>query len=320
MATSLLALLVEWQLERWDRRALHSDWVRLGDGTRLRVLRQGAQRAGPTVVFISGLSATLESWQLVQRELSQSLPTFAYDRAGTGFSDSVTGPRDAQAIASELEQVLTAAQIRLPYLLVAHSIAGLYARVYAHEHPEKVAGIVLVDPLTEDEWARVSAASSRADHNYLFQHVRRKAILGYLGILRLRAWIGSGEIVDPRIARDDDSVADRSAAEWRGDHWRTAAREANAVFASFDAARAAPFPPRAAVGILSAGLPLTSDIAIVQGLHRELANSAAGAGLHEIDLQADHSALLGLAGPAQHVSAFIKKVLQSAGDTPRMAH
>jgi hypothetical protein len=39
--------------------------------------------------------------------------------------------------------------MRPPYLLVAHSIAGLHARVFAHRHASLVAGLVLVDATHE---------------------------------------------------------------------------------------------------------------------------------------------------------------------------
>lgn len=304
VAASVVALIVEWRLELGDRRALISEdsMVPLADGTRLRTLRLGAEKSGPTVVFLAGLSGTVESWRFVQRDVARFSPTFAYDRAGAGFSDGAAGTRDARAVAAELDQVLRAAKIPPPYLLTAHSIAGLYARVYASEHPEKVAGLVLVDPLTEDEWSRVSPATSGADQDFLFDTTRRKALLGYLGLLRLRAHLGGTEVVDARLA----------AASWRGTHWRTAAREADAVFVSFDEARAAPFPPDAAVGILSAGLPRSDDIAIVQALHAQLAGTAKKGRLHEVDPDADHSELLDLPEHSLRVTAFIRKVLECA--------
>ncbi len=35
--------------------------------------------------------------------------------------------------------------VRPPYVLVAHSLGGLFSRLYAQLHPGQVAGLVLVD-------------------------------------------------------------------------------------------------------------------------------------------------------------------------------
>ncbi len=70
----------------------------------------------------------------------------AYDRAGAGFSDPASPPRDGAAIARDLDRGLRAAAIGGPYIMVGHSAGGLYARVFADLRPKDVVGMVLVDP------------------------------------------------------------------------------------------------------------------------------------------------------------------------------
>lgn len=81
----------------------------------------------------------------------------AYDRPGTildadrlSRSDSVPMPRTADAIVAELHATLEAAGIDGPAVLAAHSLGGLFARLYAATYPEDVAGLVLVDAWQED--------------------------------------------------------------------------------------------------------------------------------------------------------------------------
>lgn len=57
-----------------------------------------------------------------------------------------TTPKDAVA---DLHALLAAAKIPGPYVLVAHSYAGLIARLYASSYPNEVVGLVLIDTLTE---------------------------------------------------------------------------------------------------------------------------------------------------------------------------
>jgi pimeloyl-ACP methyl ester carboxylesterase len=73
-----------------------------------------------------------------------------YDRAGTGWSQHVDLPRKSAEVIDELRALLTAADVPAPYLLVGHSLGGLYARHYAQRYPGEVSGLVLLDPAHED--------------------------------------------------------------------------------------------------------------------------------------------------------------------------
>jgi pimeloyl-ACP methyl ester carboxylesterase len=103
----------------------------------------------PTVVFEAGASSFAIDWTLVQRDVARVTRTCSYDRAGMGWSDpSTKGPRASTV--SDLYTLLRAAGERPPYILVGASRGGLFVREYQAEHSEEVAGLVLVDPSTED--------------------------------------------------------------------------------------------------------------------------------------------------------------------------
>jgi pimeloyl-ACP methyl ester carboxylesterase len=119
---------------------------------------QGAEHAGgaPTVVFLSGLDAELTDWAAVQpRVATLGARAFAYDRAGVGRSGPHSGARPSSVVADELHSALAAAGLRPPYVLVAHSIGGFHARVFAHRFPSDVAGLVLVDASLEQKFANL---------------------------------------------------------------------------------------------------------------------------------------------------------------------
>ncbi len=100
----------------------------------------------PAVVLDAGLGDTTEVWYKVQGPISKRTRVCSYDRAGMGFSDGAASTRDAWSVVSDLHALLHAAGVAPPYVLVAHSIAGLYAPLYADRYPNEVAGMVLVDP------------------------------------------------------------------------------------------------------------------------------------------------------------------------------
>jgi pimeloyl-ACP methyl ester carboxylesterase len=82
----------------------------------------------------------------------------SYTRRGYGTgSDAIDGPRDAERIVAELRWRLAASGISPPYLLVGHSLGGLYMQYFARRYPEDVQGLVLVDSMHSEQLGRVKA-------------------------------------------------------------------------------------------------------------------------------------------------------------------
>lgn len=118
-------------------------------GYRVRMLLHG--HGSPPVVFINvGFGGSYEIWDRVNPAISQFTRTVAYNRGGTWKSDPAPLPRDSQHIADELHIALRNAGIKPPYIVVGASLGGLHARVFAHSYPADIAGIVLLDPTSED--------------------------------------------------------------------------------------------------------------------------------------------------------------------------
>jgi pimeloyl-ACP methyl ester carboxylesterase len=111
----------------------------------------------PTVVLENGLGggSGIVGWSVVQPEVAKFTRVCSYDRAGTGYSDPGPSPRTARRIAYELAQLLDRTGISGPLVLVGASIGGLFVRVFASEHGERVVGLVLVDASHEDQEMRV---------------------------------------------------------------------------------------------------------------------------------------------------------------------
>ncbi|HYE24299.1 MAG TPA: alpha/beta hydrolase [Clostridia bacterium] len=140
----------------------------------------------PTVVFEAALGASSISWALVQPEIAKITGTFAYDRAGMGFSEAGPEPRTAQRIADELHALLEAAEVPKPYVLVGHSYGGLTCRLFAAQHPEEVGGMVVLDPAVAEGWMRPTAEQRRKLWAGAML-ARRGAMVAHLGIARLTA-------------------------------------------------------------------------------------------------------------------------------------
>jgi pimeloyl-ACP methyl ester carboxylesterase len=155
-------------------------------GYRMHIYCQG--EGSPTVVMDAGAGDFSLTWALVQPEVAEFTRVCAYDRAGLGWSDLSPKPRTAQNIVEELHTLLTNADIEGPYVLVGQSMGGLYMRLYAHEYPDEVAGMVLVDATPENWDLRLPQADVQATEREAKEEVRlvRLArLLNTIGLLAL---------------------------------------------------------------------------------------------------------------------------------------
>ena len=117
-----------------------------GRGVEARIRGNGS----PIVVFeLGSAGGNLSYWKL-QNAVAQITKTLVYERAGLGRSDLADGSGDAEAYARQLHELLAAAGLPPPYVLVGHSYGGLLIRVFAHRYPDEVHGLVFLDSATED--------------------------------------------------------------------------------------------------------------------------------------------------------------------------
>jgi pimeloyl-ACP methyl ester carboxylesterase len=122
--------------------------VDIGGGQRLNLYCVGS--GSPTVVMDAGMGDSTISWARVQPVLAKTTTVCSFDRAGLGFSDAARRPGTPVNRSEELHALLGAAHIKPPYILVAHSLAGLNVRVFADKYRSEVAGMVIVDGSHED--------------------------------------------------------------------------------------------------------------------------------------------------------------------------
>lgn len=130
--------------ERDPGTGLTAEIATLPDGRRLRTVRAGTG-PGPLVVFEAGMSAPAAEWIHTQREISEHARTLAYDRAGYAGSDVDPADRTLERIVEDLVGLLDTLGETEPAVFVGHSWGGPILRLFAEQHPERVAGLVLVD-------------------------------------------------------------------------------------------------------------------------------------------------------------------------------
>lgn len=195
MIVVLLAVLVtgvaaQEVLERRDavRYPAPGTFVDVDDGRMLHARVAGRGRDGPTVVLEAGGGSFSPQWAWVQAQVAEFAPVVSYDRAGLGWSDRRDGRWDADDVSEDLAAMLDRLDLPSPYILVGHSHGASIAQMFTHRYPDKVAGMVLVDPNHEDQFDRIP---SRNDLSQL----RTMSVAARVGLLRVVdpfAEMGSG--------------------------------------------------------------------------------------------------------------------------------
>src|SRR5438093_3261067 len=107
----------------------------------------------PTVVFQGGLTT---DWVEVQNQVARFTRACSYDPANApwGRSDPAPTPRTAKDVVADLHALLAAAKVPGPYVLAGHSDGGLFVQLYASKHSADVRGLVLIDAVHSDYYAR----------------------------------------------------------------------------------------------------------------------------------------------------------------------
>ena len=110
------------------------------DGVRLRTSVRGA---GPALLLISGLGASLDMGEPVERELvARGLQVISFDAPGVGGSTAYTRPRRLRGVADTVRMMVE----RLGYDRIAVlgvSLGGAVAQQLAHQAPDLVRRLVL---------------------------------------------------------------------------------------------------------------------------------------------------------------------------------
>ncbi|MBN1967592.1 MAG: alpha/beta hydrolase [Anaerolineae bacterium] len=299
LVLSVLGFVYEAAAEASDRQAyLPPGQLFDVDGHQMHIVCTG--EGSPTVILEAAGGHFSTSWSWVQAEVEQTTRVCAYDRAGYGWSDPGPEPRDAQRIVSELHVLLGLAGVEPPYVMVGHSVGGLYVRVFDAQYPGEVAGMVLVDATHPDTWERQGESVATMQ-----MMAGASAALARVGLLRL--FFGGQDLGLP-AGQNAAVIADMSS----GQYWDTQRADLAAADATVDEGNAA--------GDLG-DMPLAVLVALTypegpgrdteRALQVELAALSTNSSYQEID-GAGHVTLVTDAQYARFVGEAILNVIEAA--------
>lgn len=121
-------------------------FVLAGD-LRLHYLEHGGSR--DTLVFLHGYAGMATMWQPVLDRLPPDARALAFDMRGSGGSDRPATGYTLAAMTADLSAATQALSLP-PFVLVGHSMGGAVGIRYALERPDRLRGLVLVNPAPAD--------------------------------------------------------------------------------------------------------------------------------------------------------------------------
>ena len=157
---TLIALLVVGMLfeqyARWslERKAIKGKTFVEINGKPLHYVKKGL--GNYTIVFQSGMGSSHAIWQPIQDELAQNAVTISYDRNGIMFSEDNGLPITNENVSRELEALLLKTNCPKPYILVGHSMAGIYLRSFIDRNKKDISGILFLEAAHPQQIAKAS--------------------------------------------------------------------------------------------------------------------------------------------------------------------
>ena len=255
------AVTLELTLEARDAAAARSvsRMARIGNANvRYELIGSGAER--PLVVLLNGFAGTLEQWRFAAPFLTPEFRVLRYDRGGMGYSDASTFRLRDQV--SELLGLLDTLGEHRPVLLVGYSTAAETVRLFMTQHPERVAGSILLAPYLP-EIQTVGIVGLHGSVRNLSRVILTSLVCSGLGIYRLR------EVLRP--VQSDNAEFRRSAVLLRRYwHWRAVLGELIAQSETDSLLLHGPRLTRPAV-LLEEQLPAESDTSFVRGYRQSIA-------------------------------------------------
>jgi pimeloyl-ACP methyl ester carboxylesterase len=164
------------------------------------------------VVLEAGLGETsysMAGW--IAPAVAQVTRVCVYDRAGYGWSEAAAGPRDGDAVTTDLHTLLVQAQEKGPYVLAGHSTGGAYVRVFAARYPEQVAGLVLLDAQPNEAFTRLP--DYPAFYAVFSPVTKLLPYLAQIGFGRLLAFASQTGL--PQAANEGASAAEVTVHQYR---------------------------------------------------------------------------------------------------------
>jgi pimeloyl-ACP methyl ester carboxylesterase len=105
----------------------------------------------PPIVLFSGAGVSLQGWEPLYPEIEKLGTVLGWNRFGLQGSDAPPERQTGTVVLGSLRELLGYSGLEPPYVLVAHSLGGLFANLFARLWPEQVAGVLFLEATHPDD-------------------------------------------------------------------------------------------------------------------------------------------------------------------------
>ncbi|MCC2674147.1 MAG: hypothetical protein K0R58_1094 [Ramlibacter sp.] len=105
----------------------------------------------PAILLFSGAGVSLQGWESLYPGIERLGTVFGWNRFGMQGSDAPGERQTGTGVVAALRELLAYAGVQPPYVLVAHSLGGLFANLFARLHPADVAGVLFLEATHPDD-------------------------------------------------------------------------------------------------------------------------------------------------------------------------
>ncbi len=173
----------------------------------VNVLSFGNENGKHRIIAMSGYG--IPDSCITMRRMTAALETdnqvIFIDRAGYGISDDTTQDMTAEKIVEAYRTALKNARIKAPYILMPHSIGGLYATYWESKYPDEIEAVAIIDGT---ELEAISPDKQGNDDNGALLYYRLdKAGLGGTGDMLLKLFLPQKEWLSKDEQRAEYAMA-----------------------------------------------------------------------------------------------------------------
>ena len=135
--------------------AIQGQYVTTNEG-KIFLGMMGKKEADETIVYMHGLgnSDAIVSTGPMFREFGNEYKIVVMDRPGNGLSQDTRQVQYIESIVQTYRETLAAVGQKAPYILLAHSISGIYATYWAQQYPEEIKAIIYLDADPAENYVR----------------------------------------------------------------------------------------------------------------------------------------------------------------------
>ena len=115
------------------------------NGINMRISKEGDGEK--TIVLLSGLGTPdpIIDFKPLAEKLGRNYKVVTLEYPGYGLSDDTDEERSSENIVQDIREALRKSGAEPPYILMPHSISGIYCMQYMNSYPEEVAAMIGID-------------------------------------------------------------------------------------------------------------------------------------------------------------------------------